>query len=82
MGRMAKIREHYLGESKAPPLKIGTPIILLRPSLWSGAAGVVESWDEYSKLHTVRIAGKNNEKFSTEAPVECLKVDYKRMMTV
>lgn len=41
--------------------------MLARPHLWSGASGVIESYNAETTLHRVRIEGRDGAKFSTDA---------------
>jgi len=72
---MKKERQHYLGKSKSPPFEIGDQVLVLKPCLWSGASGEVESYNPETTLHTIRMRGKNGETFRGEATSECLKLD-------
>lgn len=54
--------------------EVGTPIVVLRPSLWSGAVGVVESVNEFN-VHRVVIAGKDGATFHADVPGSQLRFD-------
>lgn len=53
-----------------PDFPVGSPILLVRPHLWSGCAGVVERVTDHK--HLVRIAGKNNAVFHAESFADTL----------
>lgn len=55
------------------PHPVGTPVIVVRPHLWSGCVGVVEKiWDNKSQI--IRIAGRNGDGFTGLAWPEQLRI--------
>ncbi len=72
---MIKNRTSYLGVSKLPPFGIGDAVLIVRPNLWHGASGEIESYNPETTLHVVKIKGKNGETFRGEATSECLMLD-------
>lgn len=77
-----KQRSHYLPPSNKAPMREGLPVIIQRPALWSGAAGITGTHNKDTGLQLVRITGKNGEAFSTEVTPECLKLDHAKMLGV
>lgn len=75
-----KHRPPEIPRCSLPPVKPGTPVLILRPHLWSGAAGVVESYNEVTTLHRILIHGKDGANFHADCTAEVLKMDYGRMM--
>lgn len=65
-----------------PPLEVGVAVVILRPHLWGGCAGTVVSYDPLSRLHLVRITGKNGDAFHTEAMASDLHQDFAAMLGV
>lgn len=50
-----------------PPFAVGAAIEIVRPHLWCGCQGIVESYNSATTKHLVKIAGKNGETFHAEA---------------
>ena len=69
-------------KSSKPPYAVGERVVIQRPHLWSGCAGVVEKFDKETTLHLLAVTGKNGEMFHAEATADQLEPDYAAMMGV
>lgn len=58
---------------EGPVFDVGTPCVILRPSMWSGCAGEVVSIA--NGIHRIKIQGRNGETFHADCPYEQLSID-------
>jgi len=60
-------------KSSVPNFSVGSPVLILRPHLWGGCAGEVESVKD--GVHLIKIAGKDGATFHAEALSDELRLD-------
>lgn len=70
--KKSKAVPKYTGEI----YEVGTPVEMLRPSMWYGVRGVVASVDLKTGVHRVRLRAINGAPFHTEAPYHLMRFDF------
>ena len=58
------------GEAK--PFAVGTPVIIIRPHLWSNCVAVVERVDD-RQMHELQIIGKDGSRYTSVAWADQLR---------